>query len=119
MAHPEAGRHDNIHGDENAGIDVAPYVERALDDIVEDIFDFGRYPRTGHAAFDLKDWIIEHEPVSALVRSYAAYLTGGYDFNFARDRDSIGTRLRDHLRDSDFVQERAIEIAKDAREDHE
>ena len=88
----------------------------ALDTIVEEILDNGRFPKTGRAEFDLYEYIVEELDISYAFEMLVATL--GTDKFALSNRiekmyDKVQEMLKKHLADSDMVEEMAQDIADD------
>jgi len=129
-AHPAAGRYDSLHGDE--GIDLEPYMERALEEVVETVLNYGMYPQprrvslyftTGSTAprqFDLYDWILETNAVDpSELREYFILSLNDHSscgmFEDARSKweKKLTEKLLDHFAGSEIVRERAEKLAEE------
>jgi len=124
---------DRLHGDES-GLDLAPFMDDALDDVIDTILLFGTYPQPRQmwqggrfvpcrrpVRFDLADWVAENvEPVQ-LAESYTDFIMSqalGLEGENRRDRQqkNVDKMLRDYLADSDIVRDKAEELAAEAME---
>jgi len=122
--HTEASRFDHIHGDEGL-LDPAPFMEGALEEVVECVLEFGSWPKPRNvgsvyshfnAKFDLWDWIGEHRTHDDLVDlAYQVATTRQvhvtrcvYKFTGRIDED-----ITAELKDSAIVLERALELARE------
>jgi len=88
----------------------------ALDTIVEEILDNGRYPKTGRAKFDLYEYIVEELDTSYALEMLVATLgTDKFALSNRIDKmfDKVQEMLKKHLADSDMVEEMAQDIADD------
>ena len=91
----------------------------ALTDIVDEVMDYGRYPRTGRAQVDLYEFVAEHLDTSFAFELVVAVLSTDQTKVQARiDRlyDQVKEMLKKHYIDTDLVEELAQEIA-DASEE--
>ena len=91
----------------------------ALTDIVDEVMDYGRYPRTGRARVDLYEFVSEHLDTSFAFELVVAVLSTDQTKVQARiDRlyDQVKEMLKKHYIDTDLVEELAQEIA-DASEE--
>lgn len=119
-----AGRNDHLHGDEGT-TDLDPFMAEALESVVETITLFGQYPqprkgRFERIQFDLQEWMTEHyDPADLANLAMCAVINFGSCFDDRRLKESasLEQRLKDELRDSEIVREKAQELADDARED--
>lgn len=91
----------------------------ALTDIVEEVTDYGRYPRSGQPQVDLYEFVSEHLDTSFAFELVVAVLSSDQTTVQARiDRlyDQVQEMLKKHYIDTDMVEELAQEIA-DASEE--
>ena len=130
-------RNAHVHGDEG-GIDVEPFAERALEDVVETILNFGVYPQPVRwkpgrtqpippTEFDLYEFLFEEndkgqmriDPVDACEffilaqKDHTRY--GPFETARSKWEKKITEMLTDHLRDSDMVTELAAQMAEDEK----
>ena len=98
------------------------YEEMALEEVVETILDYGRWPRPRTGAyqprveFDLYEYLQEHRDCSFMLEMYVSCLSnddGMLEIRRIRERKEIGERLTAHLRHSDMVAEHAEFLAAD------
>ena len=88
----------------------------ALDTIVEEILDNGRFPKKGRAEFDLYEYIVEELDTSYAIEMLVATLsTDKHALSNRIDKmyDKVQEMLKKHLADSDMVEEMAQDIADD------
>lgn len=88
----------------------------ALNTIIEEILDNGRFPKTGRIEFDLYEYIVEELDTSYALEMLVATL--GTDKFALSNRiekmyDKVQEMLKKHLVDSDMVEEMAQDIADD------
>lgn len=91
----------------------------ALTDIVEEVMDYGRYPRTGRAQVDLYEFVSEHLDTSFAFELVVAVLSTDKQIlqtRISRLYDQVNEMLKKHYIDTDMVEELAQEIA-DASEE--
>lgn len=91
----------------------------ALTNIVDEVMDYGRYPRTGRAQVDLYEFVSEHlDPSFAFELVVAVLSTDQTKVQARIDRlyDQVQEMLKKHYIDTDLVEELAQEIA-DASEE--
>ena len=91
----------------------------ALTNIVDEVMDYGRYPRTGRAQVDLYEFVSEHlDPSFAFELVVAVLSTDQTKVQARIDRlyDQVQEMLKKHYIDTDIVEELAQEIA-DASEE--
>lgn len=91
-----------------------------MEHVTDTIVLFGRYPRRGRIQFDLYDFMLEKQVIdSEDLREYMLLSLGDYShtgpFEDARDRHTktIYKALREHLKDSAMVREKAEEYAEE------
>lgn len=114
--------------DEPGGIDLVPFMENALESVVETIMLFGEYPQPRRGdyrpfrpiapgkEFDLWDWLAENinsddrnEFMFSVTVDYQSHSTVLSDW-----RGKIEKRLLLELADSDTVREKALQFAAEA-----
>jgi len=91
----------------------------ALTDIVDEVMDYGRYPRTGRARVDLYEFVSEHLDPSFAFELVVAVLSSDKETvqtRISRLYDQVQEMLKKHYIDTDIVEELAQEIA-DASEE--
>ena len=91
----------------------------ALTDIVDEVMDYGRYPRRGRAQVDLYEFVSEHLDTSFAFELVVAVLSSDKETvqtRIGRLYDQVGGALKKHYIDTDLVEELAQEIA-DASEE--
>ena len=91
----------------------------ALTDIVEEVMDYGRYPRNGRAQVDLYEFVAEHLDTSYAFELVVAVLSTdkhAVQARIGRLYDQVQEMLKKHYIDTDLVEELAQEIA-DASEE--
>ena len=91
----------------------------ALTDIVEEVMDYGRYPRLGRAQVDLYEFVAEHLDTSYAFELVVAVLSTDkhtLQTRVGRLYDQVQEMLKKHYVDTDLVEELAQEIA-DASEE--
>jgi len=91
----------------------------ALTDIVEEVMDYGRFPRRGRAQVDLYEFVSEHLDTSYAFELVVAVLSSDKETVQTRiDRlyDQVQEMLKKHYIDTDLVEELAQENA-DASEE--
>ena len=91
----------------------------ALTDIVDEVMDYGRYPRTGRSQVDLYDFVLEHLDTSYAFELVVAVLSSDQTTVQARiDRlyDQVQEMLKKHYIDTDLIDDLAQEIANEAEE---
>jgi hypothetical protein len=91
----------------------------ALTDIVDEVMDYGRYPRSGRAQVDLYEFVSEHLDTSYAFELVVAVLSSDKETvqtRISRLYDQVQEMLKKHYIDTDIVEELAQEIA-DASEE--
>ena len=91
----------------------------ALTDIVDEVMDYGRYPRLGRAQVDLYEFVSEHLDTSYAFELVIAVLSSDKETvqtRISRLYDQVQEMLKKHYIDTDLVEELAQEIA-DASEE--
>ena len=91
----------------------------ALTDIVDEVMDYGRYPRRGRAQVDLYEFVSEHLDTSFAFELVVAVLSSDKETvqtRISRLYDQVQEMLKKHYIDTDLVEELAQEIA-DASEE--
>jgi hypothetical protein len=91
----------------------------ALTDIVDEVMDYGRFPRRGRARVDLYEFVSEHLDTSYAFELVVAVLSSDKETvqtRISRLYDQVQEMLKKHYIDTDLVEELAQEIA-DASEE--
>ena len=91
----------------------------ALTDIVDEVMDYGRYPRLGRAQVDLYEFVSENLDTSYAFELVVAVLSTdkhALQARIGRLYDQVQEMLKKHYIDTDIVEELAQEIA-DASEE--
>ena len=91
----------------------------ALTDIVDEVMDYGRYPRLGRAQVDLYEFVSENLDTSYAFELVVAVLSTdkhALQARVGRLYDQVQEMLKKHYIDTDIVEELAQEIA-DASEE--
>ena len=91
----------------------------ALTDIVDEVMDYGRYPRLGRAQVDLYEFVSENLDTSYAFELVVAVLSTdkhALQARVGRLYDQVQEMLKKHYIDTDLVEEIAQEIA-DASEE--
>jgi hypothetical protein len=91
----------------------------ALTDIVDEVMDYGRFPRRGRAQVDLYEFVAEHLDTSFAFELVVAVLSSDKETvqtRISRLYDQVQEMLKKHYIDTDMVEELAQEIA-DASEE--
>jgi hypothetical protein len=107
---------NEAHGDEDWKDADTVHLERALEEVVETIMDYGMWPmpRNGkftRSQFDLYEWLQENRDPSFMLEMYVAALSGHQlEERIDRERKEITDRLTAHLRGSEIVQTLSDEI---------
>ena len=95
----------------------ALYMAKALDDVVERVMNGERVPKSGYPAIDLVDFLENNAQAHQLL---ARILTNSGDAQLIAIYEAgndVEHLLRRHLDGSQFVADRASEMAEDAREE--
>jgi hypothetical protein len=88
----------------------------ALDAIVEEVLDTGRYPQLGRSEVDLYDFVADQLDTSFAFELVVAALgnnKAALEARIERLYDQVQAMLKKHLADSDCVEEMAQDIADD------
>jgi len=91
----------------------------ALTDIVEEVMDSGRYPRSGRAQVDLYDFIADHLDTSYAVELLVAVLSTNKHAlqpRIERLYTQVEQMLKSHYADTDMIEEYAQDIANERSE---
>ena len=91
----------------------------ALTDIVDEVMDYGRFPRNGRTQVDLYEFVAEHLDTSYAFELVVAVLSTdkhAVQARIGRLYDQVQEMLKKHYIDTDLVEELAQEIA-DASEE--
>lgn len=122
-------RFAHVHGDEDALPELTDAeLKEGLEDVVDTIMCFGEFPqpRTSHdlfrrpvqrRLFDLQEWLVENWTTEDLANFVSMALTDfGLDFDERRlaEADRVSSRLKEELKDADFVEDRAFEMVEGA-----
>jgi hypothetical protein len=91
------------------------HYELALDEVVESILEYGQWPTSGRAQFDLYDYLMDRDPSYAAEMYVASLSSNEYALQVRRDRErkTVTEMLRNHLAESDFVADLAADYAAD------
>ena len=106
------------------GIDTEPYEKQALDDVVDSILLWGQYPHgtklgNHRPVFDLREWVNENIDPADLALFYIQQITDYSNEADVRRMDEaakVEKALREELRDSQIVTDRAIELAEEEKD---
>ena len=88
----------------------------ALTDIVEEVMDYGRFPRSGRAQVDLYDFIADNLDTSYAFELVVAALSTNKQAlqpRIERLYTQVEGMLRNHYADTDMVEELAQDMAND------
>jgi hypothetical protein len=88
----------------------------ALDSIVEEVLDYGKFPQQGRTEIDLYEFITEELDSSFAYELVVAALGKNNEalgHRIERLYDNVQAMLKQHLSDSDCVEELAQEMADD------
>lgn len=100
----------------------------ALDDIVEEVLDTGKFPQLGRTEVDLYEFVSEeldssfaYELAVAIKKRWVAQGVTAHDLKILEARierlyDQVQAMLKKHLEDSDCVEEMAQDICDDRSE---
>lgn len=91
----------------------------ALTDIVEEVMDYGRFPRSGKAQVDLYEFIADHLDTSYAFELVVAVLSTNKQAlqpRIERLYTQIEGMLRNHYADTDMIEEYAQDIANERSE---
>jgi len=92
------------------------HYELALDEVVDSILEYGQWPKSGRAQFDLYDFLDEHRDPSYAAEMYVASLSSN-DTALAnrrdRERKTVEAMLIKHLQDSHWIADLAADYAAD------
>ena len=91
----------------------------ALTDIVEEVMDYGRYPRNGRAQVDLYDFIADNLDSSFAYELAVAVLSTNKQAlqpRIERLYTQVDGMLRNHYADTDMIEEYAQDIANERSE---
>lgn len=86
----------------------------ALTDIVDEVMDYGRFPRRGRARVDLYEFVSEHLDTSFAFELVVAVFSTDKQIlqtRISRLYDQVQEMLKKHYIDTDIVEELAQEIA--------
>lgn len=116
------------HVHEPEGIDTEPFEKQALDDVVETLMLYAEYPRPifsqrngfaqRYTLFNLLDWVTEHIDPADLAMFYIQQITDysiDADDRRMQEADKVEKALREELRDSEIVRDRAIELEEEEK----
>ena len=88
----------------------------ALTDIVDEVMDYGRFPRSGRAQVDLYEFVAEHLDTSFAFELVVAVLSSDKETvqtRIGRLHDQVQEMLKKHYIDTDLVEELAQDIANE------
>ena len=88
----------------------------ALTDIVEEVMDYGRFPRSGRAQVDLYDFIADNLDSSFAYELVVAVLSTNKQAlqpRYERLYTQVEQMLKSHYADTDMVEELAQDMAND------
>ena len=94
---------------------TARHYELALESVVETVMDYGQWPHTGKAEFDLYDFLLDERDSSYMLEMYVSSMssnTRAFEDRIERERKTVTVMLEKHLKNSDFVAELAAEYAE-------
>lgn len=120
------------HVHEPDGIDIEPFMPRALDDVIETILAWGVYPQprlypyamrhlpAQRILFDLREWCNEHIDQADMAELYVSMITDysiDHDTRRHAEASKVEAMLREELRDSQITRDHAERLAEQAKED--
>jgi len=88
----------------------------ALTDIVDEVMDYGRYPRRGRSQVDLYEFVSENLDTSYAFELVVAVLSSDKETvqtRISRLYDQVQEMLKKHYIDTDIVEELAQDIANE------
>ena len=104
-------------------LDLAPFMESALESVVETIFRYGEYPRNSDKStrkFDLYDFLLEHDDPSYALEFLvdAMGFRSAWSLQSRRDKEikRITKLLEGALKDSQIVTDIAEQYATEVEE---
>ena len=105
------------HGDEGQVEPTERDFELALDEVVSEVMDFGRYPRKGRAEVDLFEFVSENCDPSTFIEIFVGALIDerAIRSSVERERESVREMLTKHLKDSNMVDDLAVEFLQERR----
>ena len=92
------------------------HYELALDEVVDNILEYGQWPKRGRAQFDLYDYLLDNRDPSYPMEMYVASMSSNdtaLKNRRDRERKTITEMLLNHLSESDFVADLAADYAAD------
>jgi len=92
------------------------HYELALDEVVDSILEYGQWPTSGRAQFDLYDYLLDNIDSSYPMEMYVASLSSNdtaLENRRNRERKAVTNMLLKHLAKSDFVADLAAEYAEE------
>ena len=110
-----------LHGDEGQVEPTERDYELALEEIIDDVMSYGRYPKKGKAEVDLYEFVSEHRDPSYALEMYVGALIDDRSHDFRdrveRERETIREMLTKYLKDSDWVDDLATEIMRERKDE--
>jgi len=105
------------HGDEGLVEPTERDFELALDEVVDEVMSFGRYPRKGRAEVDLFEFVSENCDPSTFIEIFVGALIDDRAIRSSveRERENVRKMLAEHLKESDAVGELAVEFLQERR----
>ena len=95
-----------------------PHLKDALNDVVDRVMSGDRFPKRGFPAIDLWDFLDQQMSLSDQTEWLVRLITCRDELDtVSAFKSEIERRLRIHLVESQFVHDRASEMAEDAREE--
>jgi hypothetical protein len=92
------------------------HYELALYEVVDNILEYGQWPKNGRAQFDLYDYLLDNLDSSYPMETYVASLSSNdtaLENRRNRERKAVTNMLLKHLAYSDFVADLAAEYAEE------
>jgi hypothetical protein len=118
---------ERIRDEQESANDITPYMQAALDNVITVVMGFGQWPQPRpwqtqqrKIEFVLRDWMAENVSTDRLMDFSVAIICGSSKLErmetIANFEGDIEEMMRDHLRDSEIVQEEAERIMDDERD---
>ena len=110
-----------LHGDEGQVEPTERDYELALEEIIDDVMSYGRYPKKGTVEVDLYEFVSEHRDPSYALEICVGALIDDRSYEFRarvdRERETIREMLTKYLKDSDAVDDLATSILKERQDE--
>jgi len=106
-----------LHGDEGQVEPTERDYELALEEIIDDVMSYGRYPKKGTVEVDLYEFVSENCDPSTFIEIFVGALIDDRAIreSVERQRESVREMLTKHLKDSDMVDDLAVEFFRERR----